>query len=114
MSPALEKGLGQSVVVFNKPGAGGALGTGVVATAKPDGYTLLMALASISTNPEQERLNKRPSPFQLNQLTPIARISMEEMMLAVRTESKFQTVADVVAEARKRPAKDGWSAGKHV
>lgn len=109
LSPALEKGLGQPIVVLNKPGAGGALGTGMVATAKPDGYTLLMALASISTNPEQERLNKRPSPFQLNQLTPIARISMEEMMLAVRTESKYETVADVVSEARKRPGAVSYS-----
>jgi len=109
IAPALERGLGQSVVVVNKAGAGGALGTGVVATAKPDGYTLLMALASVSTNPEQERLNKRPSPFQLNQLTPIARISMDEMMLAVRTESKYQTVADVVSEARKRPGAVSYS-----
>ena len=53
------------VLVVNKPGAGGALGTSVVAAAKPDGFTLLLALASISTNPEQERLNKRPAPFQL-------------------------------------------------
>jgi tripartite-type tricarboxylate transporter receptor subunit TctC len=109
MSPALEKGLGQSVVVINKPGAGGALGTGMVANAKPDGYTLLMALASISTNPEQELLNKRPSPFQLNQLTPIARISMEEMMLAVRADSKYHSVTDVVNDARKRPGAVSYS-----
>ncbi len=109
ISPALEKGLGQSLVVVNKPGAGGALGTGVVASARPDGYTLLIALASISTNPEQERLNKRPSPFQLNQLTPIARISMEEMMLAVRPESKYRTVADVVSDARRRPGAVSYS-----
>jgi tripartite-type tricarboxylate transporter receptor subunit TctC len=92
MSPALEKGLGQSV-----------------ANAKPDGYTLLMALASISTNPEQELLNKRPSPFQLNQLTPIARISMEEMMLAVRADSKYHSVTDVVNDARKRPGAVSYS-----
>ena len=109
ISPALEKGLGQSVVVINKPGAGGALGTGGVASARPDGYTLLMALASISTNPEQERLNKRPSPIQLTQLTPIARLPMEEMMLAVRSESNYKTVADVVGDARKRPGAVSYS-----
>lgn len=49
--------MGQSVLVVNKAGAGGALGTGVAATAKPDGYTLWMALASVSINHEQERLN---------------------------------------------------------
>lgn len=57
VAPALELRLGQPVVVLNKPGAGGSLGTTVVTTAKPDGYTVLMALASLSTNPEQERLN---------------------------------------------------------
>lgn len=103
LSPALEKRLGEPVVIVNKPGAGGALGTGTVATAKPDGYTYLLALASISTNPEQERLNKRPPPFQLNQLAPVARLSMEEMMLAVRSESKYKNVADVVGDARSRP-----------
>lgn len=65
LAPVMERRLGQPVVVVNKAGAGGALGTGQVASAKPDGYTLLIALASISTNPEQERLNKRPAPFQL-------------------------------------------------
>lgn len=103
IAPALERKMGEPVVVINKPGAGGALGTGLVASAKPDGYTLLVALASISTNPEQERLNKRPPPFQLNQLDPIARISMEEMMLAVRAESKYKSVAEVVSDARSRP-----------
>lgn len=103
LAPALEKKLGESVVIVNKPGAGGALGTGTVATAKPDGYTYLLALASISTNPEQERLNKRPPPFQLNQLAPVARLSMEEMMLAVRAESKYKKVAEVVSDAKARP-----------
>ncbi len=102
IAPAMEKRLGQPVLVVNKPGAGGALGTGVVAGAKPDGYTLLIALASISTNPEQERLNKRPAAFQLNQLAPVARLSMEEMMLAVRADSKYRTASDLVEDARRR------------
>lgn len=103
IAPGLEREFNQTVVIMNKPGAGGALGSGIVATAKPDGYTVLMALASISTNPEQERLNQRPSSFQLNQLTPIARISMEEMMLAVRADSPYRTVKDLVTDAKKRP-----------
>lgn len=103
LAPVLERDLKQSVIIVNKPGAGGSLGAGAVANAKPDGYTMLMALASISTNPEQERINKRPAPFQLNQLTPIARISMEQMMLAVRADSPYQDVKDIVADAMKRP-----------
>lgn len=101
--PALERKFGQSVVVVNKPGAGGAIGAAMVANAKPDGYTLLMALASVSTNPEQEKVNNRPPAFTLNQLAPVARITAEDMMLAVRTESPYKTLADVVADAKKRP-----------
>lgn len=109
MAPVLEKKLGQSVVIVNRPGAGGALGTGQLANAKPDGYTLLVALASISTNPEQERINKRPAPFQLNQLMPVARLSMDQMMLAVRAESKYKSVADLLADARAQPGKISYA-----
>ena len=48
---ALEKILKQPVVIANRPGAGGAVGNSLVANAKPDGYTLLMALSSISVIP---------------------------------------------------------------
>lgn len=103
VAPAMEASLGQPVIVLNKPGAGGALGTAFVATSKPDGHTLLMALSSVSTNPEQEQINNRPAPFQLAQLLPLARISREDMMLAVRPESRYQSWADVVADAKSRP-----------
>ena len=112
LAPAMERRLGRPVLVVNKPGAGGALGTGMVAAARPDGYTLLVALASISTNPKQERLNKRPAPFQLNQLAPVARISMEEMMLAVRADSKYRSVGDVVEDARRRSGRIACTAGQ--
>jgi len=101
--PAMERKLGQPVTVMNKPGAGGSLGAAQVANARPDGYTVLMALSSVSTNPEQEQLNKRPAAFQLNQLTPVARISKEDMMLAVRAESRYQSLAELVADAKARP-----------
>lgn len=103
IAPAMERSLGQPVVILNKAGAGGALGTAQVAAARPDGYALLMALSSVSTNPEQEQINNRPAAFQLEQLAPIARISREDMMLAVRPESRYRTVADLVADARARP-----------
>lgn len=109
LAPVIEKKLGQPVVIVNRPGAGGALGTGQVASAKPDGYTLLVALASISTNPEQERINKRPAPFQLSQLTPVARLSLDQMMLAVRAESKYKNVADLLNDARAQPGKISYA-----
>ena len=56
---ALEKILKQPVVISNRPGAGGAVGNSLVANAKPDGYTLLMALSSISVIPEADKLFDR-------------------------------------------------------
>jgi len=109
LAPSLEKTWGQSVVIVNRPGAGGALGTRQVATAKPDGYTILLALASVSTNPEQERINKRPAAFQLNQLMPVARLSVDQMMLAVRKESKYKTLDDVVKDVKNNPGKISYA-----
>jgi tripartite-type tricarboxylate transporter receptor subunit TctC len=54
LASAMERILGQPVVVNNKPGAGGAVGMASVATARPDGYTVLMALSSISIIPEAD------------------------------------------------------------
>lgn len=99
----LQQQFGQPALVVNRPGAGGAIGAAAVANSKPDGYSLLIALTSLSTNPEQEILNNRPAPFQLKQLSPVARLSTEDMMLAVPASSKYHTVADLVADAKRRP-----------
>lgn len=105
IAPAMERSLGQPVVVLNRPGAGGTVGAAALANAAPDGYTVLMALASISTNPEQDRVSGRQAGFQLSQLLPIARISIEPMLLAVRKESPYRTLRDIVEDARKRPGR---------
>jgi tripartite-type tricarboxylate transporter receptor subunit TctC len=104
LSPYLERSLGKPIVIVNRQGAGGAIGAAAVATAKPDGYTLLMALTGVSTNPEQERVNGRPAPFQLEQLTPLARITVDPMFVAVRQDSSHQSLKAVLDGARKRPA----------
>ncbi|HTE13625.1 MAG TPA: tripartite tricarboxylate transporter substrate-binding protein, partial [Burkholderiales bacterium] len=56
---AMEKVLKQPVALVNRPGAGGAVGNAAVANAKPDGYTLLMALSSISVIPAADALFDR-------------------------------------------------------
>ncbi|MBP6531402.1 MAG: tripartite tricarboxylate transporter substrate binding protein, partial [Burkholderiales bacterium] len=56
VSVALGKQLGQSVVIENKPGAGGGIGMAAVAKSKADGYTLLLALSSISIIPEADKV----------------------------------------------------------
>jgi tripartite-type tricarboxylate transporter receptor subunit TctC len=105
----LSKMLGQPFVIQNKPGAGGSIGAAAVATAKPDGYTLLMALASVSTNPEADRITGRPPAFQLNQLAPIALVSADPVILTVRADSPYKTLKDLVDDAKKRPEAINYS-----
>ena len=106
---AMEKVLKQRVIIENRPGAAGATGNAYVANAKPDGYTLLMALSSISVIPEAERLQGHKPPYELNQLAPIALISADPVVLVVRMEAPWATVKDFVEDAKNRPGKISYS-----
>jgi tripartite-type tricarboxylate transporter receptor subunit TctC len=100
---ALSHELKTPVVVENKPGAGGGIGMGLVAKAKPDGYTLLLALSSISILPEADKVLGRASLYRLDQFTPIARLTADPTVLAVRADSPWKTLDEFIADARKRP-----------
>lgn len=106
---AMEKVLNQRVIVENKPGAAGATGNAYVANAKPDGYTLLMALSSISVIPEAERLQGKKPPYELAQFAPIALISADPVVLVVREESPWKNLKDFVQDAKSRPGKISYS-----
>jgi len=106
---AMEKILRQPVLVVNRPGAGGAVGNALVGKGATDGYTILMALSSISVIPEAERSCKRAAPYDLNQFAPIALISADPTVLAVRSESPYRSVRDLVEAARKAPEKLSFS-----
>lgn len=106
---ALEKILKQPVAVTNRPGAGGAVGNAAVANAKPDGYTLLMALSSISVIPEADKLFNRKPAYALNQLDPLALISADPVILVVHPSLPAKTLKEVVALARKQPGELSFS-----
>jgi tripartite-type tricarboxylate transporter receptor subunit TctC len=76
-----------------------------VAKAKPDGYTLLLALSSISVIPEADKVLGRAPMFQLDQLLPIARFTADPVVLAVRAESPWKTYAEFIAFAKANPKK---------
>ena len=109
VAAGLEKLLKQPFVVTNKPGAGGAVGMAQVAGAKPDGYTLLLALSSISIIPEADTLFDRPPAYRMDQLVPIALLSSDPTVLVVPADSPWKTVKDFVEDAKKRPGEIAFS-----
>jgi tripartite-type tricarboxylate transporter receptor subunit TctC len=103
VAEAMARDLGQPVVIENKGGAGGGIGMAQVAKAAADGYTILMALSSYSVLPEADLLLGRPQMYAYSALRPIARITADPTVLAVRADAPWKTVKDFVEDARKRP-----------
>lgn len=93
----------QSIVVVNKPGAGGSVGAAQAARATPDGYTILMALSSISVLPVADRLQGRPAAYELDQFAPIALISADPTVLVVRADGPHKSLKDLVDAAKAKP-----------
>jgi len=93
--------LGQPVVIENRPGAAGDLGTGVVAQAKPDGYTLLITSTSgfITELAGASKYEVRKG------LVPIAISGKAPWVLAVAGNSPYRSIKDIVDFARKNPGK---------
>ena len=106
---ALEKVLKQPVAVQNRPGAGGAVGNAAVANAKPDGYTIVMALSSISVIPAADQLFDRKPAYSLDQFAPIALISADPVILTVHPSLPAKSVKELVQLARTRPGQLSFS-----
>jgi tripartite-type tricarboxylate transporter receptor subunit TctC len=106
---AMEKLLKNPVVVVNKTGAAGAVGMSFVANSKPDGYTLLMALSSISIIPEADKLFDRKPTYTMDQLIPVALISADPTIFVVRADRPWKSVKEFVEDAKKRPDQISYS-----
>ncbi|MBI4590941.1 MAG: tripartite tricarboxylate transporter substrate binding protein [Candidatus Rokubacteria bacterium] len=109
VAAATEKVLKNPVVVVNKTGAAGAVGMSFVANSKPDGYTLLLALSSISIIPEADKLFNRTPAYTMNQLIPIALISADPTILVVHADRPWKSVKEFVDDARRRPGEISFS-----
>ncbi|MFO1398397.1 MAG: tripartite tricarboxylate transporter substrate binding protein [Burkholderiales bacterium] len=105
VADAMSRNLQQPVVIENKPGAGGGIGMAQVAKAKPDGYTVLMSLASLTVLPEADKILGRPPMYTIDQLKPIARFTADPTVFAVRADAPWKTLADFIADAKKNPGK---------
>ena len=99
LAPALQQALGQTVVVDNKGGASGTIGTGAVAASPPDGYTFAVVFDTHGVNP-----SLHPNlPFDTRKdLAPVALIGTSAMVLATHADSPFKSFKDVVAAAKAK------------
>jgi tripartite-type tricarboxylate transporter receptor subunit TctC len=109
VAAAMEKALKSPVGVVNKTGAAGAVGMQYVATSKPDGYTLLLALSSISIIPEADKLFDRKPAFTVDQFEPIALVSADPTILVVRGDSRWKTAKEFIDDAKRRPGEISFS-----
>ena len=101
ITAALQKILGQTVVVENR--AGGSIGNTFVARSTPDGYTLLMTLSSLAVLPEADRLFGREPAYEVSQFYPLARILADPTLFAVPASAPWQSVHEFVEDAKNRP-----------
>ena len=98
LADGMSRQLNQRVLVVNRPGAGGAIGYKHVASQKADGYALVWNSNSISTTHHSGQL-----AFDYTAFEPVARVLLESVVLAVRADAKWKTLADLVADAKARP-----------
>ncbi len=105
VADAMARHLRQTVVIDNRVGASGSIGMAHVAKARPDGYTVLMALSALVVLPEADKALQRPPLFQVQQLRPVARFTADPTVLVVRADSPWKTYADFMAHVKAHPGR---------
>ena len=105
LSQPLSQALGQPVIVDNKGGASGSIGTASVAKSDPDGYTFAVVFDTHGVNPS---LIPNLSYDTKKDLLPVMLISKSAMMVAAHPASGFKSFTEVVAAAKKEPGKFGF------
>src|SRR5689334_24693756 len=101
VAQVVQSGLGQSVVIENRPGAGGAIGSKSVAAAEPDGYTLLIGTsATLGVVPA---LVKHPGYDPIKSFAPVAKVADSTLVLVVPPDFPARTVQEFVAYAKAHP-----------
>ena len=90
----------QSVIIENRPGAGGLIGTGVVVNADPDGYTLLVQSASYAANPA---IYKKLPYDPIKSLVDVAILGQTPYVMITAADSPYQSIRDLVIAAKAKP-----------
>ena len=105
LAAVLEPILKQPCVIETKAGAAGQVGGQVAATAKPDGYTLLIHIVSISGFAEVDKLFDRQPKFTRADFIPIARLTSGPMVLVVNEQTPYKSIKELVDDAKANPDK---------
>jgi tripartite-type tricarboxylate transporter receptor subunit TctC len=100
LGDAVSQTWGQSVVIENRPGAGGVIASQALVTSPPDGYTLILVASGHPTN---AFLYPKLPYDTFKDFTPISLVASSPNILLVRKDSPFKTVADVIAAAKAKP-----------
>jgi tripartite-type tricarboxylate transporter receptor subunit TctC len=103
LAAVMEPLIKQPIVIETKAGAAGAVGAQYAAAAKPDGYTLLIHIVSISGFSEVDRLYGRPVKFSNDDFIPIARFIADPMVLVVNDQQPFKTLKELIDAAKAKP-----------
>lgn len=102
LAPKLSQRLGQNVVVENRPGAGGMIGSDIVSKGTPDGHTLLLPSGAFTA----QAASVKNLPYDpVNGFQWISTLLTYPFIVIVRYDSPYRSVTDVIADAKKRPAK---------
>lgn len=99
----MSRDFGQSVIIDNRPGAGGNIGTQLVARAQPDGYTLLMG--TVGTHAINQSLYKKLAFDPIKDFQPISRVALVPNLLVAHPSQPFKTVKELIAHAKANPGK---------
>lgn len=104
----LQESMGQQVLVDNRPGASGIVGTQLAANAQPDGYTMLMMSLTLTVNPSLYR--KLPYDTEKD-LVPVTLVASAPLMLVVNPSLPVKSVKDFIAYAKANPGKLNFGSG---